>query len=431
MLEFNYNSNRIEGNTLTYGQTRLLFLFGTTSDGVPLRDYEEMKAHNVGLELVKREAADRERPLTEQFIRQLNRTILVEDFYKTQKDAAGEIRRYEVKVGQYKTRPNSVITATGEVFDYASPEETSALMTDLTAWYNEQEAKGELSPIELATLFHYRYIRIHPFEDGNGRIARLLVNYILLRHDYPMIIVRSDDKKNYLNVLHKCDVEVGLRPSDGASAQIEQVEPFVVYVKTLAERALNIAIRAGKGESIEDIDDFAKRIALLEREAKNKKGRAKFSETEVWDVLEFLYFPVKNRIDEALKPAMSFFSTVDEFSTINKSKYYKFAGVGEHLIYNADRNYSDVEMDDFISNAKYVHLSIYLEHPKREYSLGNLDIKINFVVEFEDSYYTINSLNNKQFSYGTYPSEEEIGQIVSGYKTDVLNKIEKAIQNRK
>lgn len=52
-------------------------------------------------------------------------------------------------------------------------------MSDLVDWYNEEERKGELSPVELAALFHYRYIRIHPFEDGNGRIARLMVNYIL------------------------------------------------------------------------------------------------------------------------------------------------------------------------------------------------------------------------------------------------------------
>jgi Fic family protein len=252
MLEFNYNSNRIEGNTLTYGQTRLVLMFGETSGDAKLRDYEEMKAHNAGLELIKREAADRERPLTEQFIRRLNRTILVDDFYKTQKNETGEIRRYEIKVGQYKTRPNSVITATGEMFDYASPEETPALMTDLVTRYNEQEMAGELSPIELATLFHYRYIRIHPFEDGNGRIARLLVNYILLRHGYPMIIVRSDDKDNYLNVLHRCDVEVGLRPSDGANALREQVEPFVAYIGKLVERALEITIKAAKGENIND-----------------------------------------------------------------------------------------------------------------------------------------------------------------------------------
>lgn len=70
-LEFNYNSNHLEGNTLTYGQTKLLLMFGETSGNASLKDYEEMKAHNVGLEMIKQEAQDKERPLTESFIREL------------------------------------------------------------------------------------------------------------------------------------------------------------------------------------------------------------------------------------------------------------------------------------------------------------------------------------------------------------------------
>lgn len=101
---------------------------------------------------------------------------------------------YVIHAGQYKTRPNSVITRYGDRFEYASPEETPGLMGDLVDWYNAAEKEGKLSPVELAALFHYRYIRIHPFEDGNGRIARLMVNYILTRHDYPMIVVRSRKK---------------------------------------------------------------------------------------------------------------------------------------------------------------------------------------------------------------------------------------------
>lgn len=297
MLEFNYNSNHIEGNTLTYGQTKLLLMFGGTTGDAKLRDYEEMKAHNVGLELVKREAKDKERPLTENFIRELNRTILVEDFYKVSKSGG----RYQVKVGQYKTRPNSVITATGEMFDYASPEETPALMADLVKWYNEEEAKGELCPIQLATLFHYRYIRIHPFEDGNGRIARLLVNYILMRHGYPMVIVQSKDKENYLNVLHKCDIEVGLNPSDGANAQLEQVEPFIEYMEGIARHALEISVKAAKGESIEEEDDLEKKIALLKRET-NIKPISKHPQI-IYDI----FSEFNNRVWEKVKSNIAMF----------------------------------------------------------------------------------------------------------------------------
>lgn len=249
ILDFNFHSNHLEGNTLTYGQTELLFMFGKTMGNASIRDYEEMKAHNVGLALMKREALYKERPLTEAFIRELNRIILVEDFKKPNKDGTG---LYEIKVGIYKTRPNSVITATGQEFHYASPEETPAMMAELIRWYNEEENSNKLNPIELAALLHYRYIRIHPFEDGNGRIARLLINYVLLRHNYPMIIVESSDKQNYLNTLNVCDVEVGLTPSNGANAQIEDIASFVYYIDDKVVNALERAIKIAKGKDIEN-----------------------------------------------------------------------------------------------------------------------------------------------------------------------------------
>ena len=106
-------------------------------------------------------------------------------------------------------------------------------MGDLVDWYNTAAQERILSPVELAALFHYRYIRIHPFEDGNGRIARLLVNYILTRHDYPMIVVRSRKKSEYLEALHQADLEVGPIPGDGARADIKDIRPFLKYFNDL------------------------------------------------------------------------------------------------------------------------------------------------------------------------------------------------------
>lgn len=244
-FEFNFNSNHIEGNTLTYGQTKLLLLFGETNGSAKMRDLEEMKAHHAGLKWVMQLSQDSEYRLIERDIKYLNQIILVENYYRTNPQTG---TRYEVKVGQYKSRPNSVITATGEQFDYASPEETPAMMYDLVQWLNEELKAGLLSPIELAALFHYRYIRIHPFEDGNGRIARLLVNYILLRKGCPMVVVKSADKENYLRMLHQCDVAVGLTPSDGANATLELVTPLVEYLTKELIESLRLGVKAAKGE---------------------------------------------------------------------------------------------------------------------------------------------------------------------------------------
>ena len=219
-VDFNFNSNHIEGNTLTYGQTELLLLFGKVVGEAQMKDLEEMKASNVGLKMMQEQAGLKDMPLTQNFIRQLHKTLIREDYTVHTKMPGGQQGGYVIHAGQYKTRPNSVITRYGDRFEYASPEETPALMADLVNWYNAEEQSRKLSAIELAALFHYRYIRIHPFEDGNGRIARLMVNYILSRHDYPMIVVRSRDKQNYLEALHQSDLEVGSAPSLGAHAPL-------------------------------------------------------------------------------------------------------------------------------------------------------------------------------------------------------------------
>ena len=232
-IDFNYNSNHIEGNTLTYGQTEILLLFGKIIGEAEFRDVQEMTASNVGLKMMAEEAAVKTMPLSQNFIRTLHKTLLREDYTVYHNLPGGVTTSYVIHAGQYKTRPNSVITRYGDRFDYATPEETPSLMTDLVDWYNQAEGEGKLSPIELAALFHYRYIRIHPFEDGNGRIARLMVNFILMRHDYPMIVVRSRKKQDYLEALHKTDLEVGPVPSDGAHADIKDIRPFLKYFNEL------------------------------------------------------------------------------------------------------------------------------------------------------------------------------------------------------
>ena len=232
-VDFNYNSNHIEGNTLTYGQTEILLLFGKVIGEADVRDVQEMTASNVGLRMMTDEAAIKDMPLTQNFIRTLHKTLLRED-YTVYRNLPGGVQTSNViHAGQYKTRPNSVITRYGDRFEYASPEETPSLMADLVDWYNTAEKEGKLSPVELAALFHYRYIRIHPFEDGNGRIARLMVNFILARHDYPMIVVRSRNKSEYLEALHQADIEVGPLPCDGAHADIKEIRPFMKYFNSL------------------------------------------------------------------------------------------------------------------------------------------------------------------------------------------------------
>ena len=251
-IDFNYNSNHIEGNTLTYGQTEILLMFGKIVGEADVRDVHEMTASNVGLKMMKEEAQLKETPLTQHFIRTLHKTLLREDYTVYRNLPGGVQTSYVIHAGQYKTRPNSVITRYGDRFEYATPEETPALMSDLIDWYNDAERSGKFTPIELAAIFHYRYIRIHPFEDGNGRIARLMVNYILTRHDYPMIVVRSRKKKEYLEALHRTDLTVGAAPSLGAHASKRDIQQFLTYFTNLFidEVSYDIQFLTERGDNV-------------------------------------------------------------------------------------------------------------------------------------------------------------------------------------
>lgn len=241
-VEYNYNSNHLEGNTLTYGQTELLLLFGKVSGEGHLKDFNDMKASEVSVRMMREEASNRQEPLTQNFIRTLHHTLLREDYTEYRTLPNGVQTSFVIHAGKYKTRPNSVITRYGDRFEYASPEETPALMSDLVDWYNDEEKKGKLTPVQLAALFHYRYIRIHPFEDGNGRIARLMVNYILSRHGWPMIVVRSRKKQEYLEALHQTDLVVGTVPSVGAHANIKQIGSFLKYFEKLVAKEIQTDI---------------------------------------------------------------------------------------------------------------------------------------------------------------------------------------------
>lgn len=418
MLEFNYNSNHIEGNTLTYGQTELLLMFGKIDGDAKMHDLEEMKAHNVCLKIIQEEAKINDRPLTEFFIRELHRILLREDYEVKKQLPDGNITTYTVHAGQYKTRPNSVITATGERFEYASPEETPALMTDLVDWYNVAVNDGNLSAIELAALFHYRYIRIHPFEDGNGRIARLLVNFILLRAGYPMIIVRTDDKDSYLNALNFSDIRVGFVPSDGAKAKLEEIQPFVLYMKGCLERALELRIKAAKGESIEEKDDLKKKLILLEKEANVKRGNFKRkSADEVTKIANEFIIPFADKIAES----MSLFT---KFYDICMVEPRHITGLGEYERVSFS-TFKDTLRNNPLSY-KDIYYAIYLRNPTILLESNSYQEQLVYF-QFNDEEYIVTLKNEKyEYRYGIIPNKEQIDTWVN----DVLDQLYIELQNK-
>lgn len=275
-LDWNYHSNHLEGNSLTYGETKALILFGITAQGKPLKDHIEMTGHNEALKMLE-EIVKEERPLSEHFIRELHVLLLKEPYYVDAVTPDGSPSQKQINVGQYKTSPNHVKTITGEMFYFATPEETPSKMTDLIDWYREKSTSGELHPLLLAAEFHYKFVCIHPFDDGNGRMARILMNFILMQHSFPPVIIKSENKKKYFIALQQADAGI--------------LEPFIEYIGRNLEHSLQLMIKGAKGKNIEDADDVDKEIALLEQRLKTR-GKADQIPEKIDYIFENIFIPI-------------------------------------------------------------------------------------------------------------------------------------------
>jgi len=249
-LDWNYHSSHIEGNSLTYGETKALILFGQTAQAKPLKDHLEMSGHDEAIRNIE-DVIKQKRPLTESFIRELHILILKEPYEVDAITPDGKPTKKLIKIGTYKTTPNHVKTKTGEIFYFASPEETPAKMNELMSWYNSTVNKTDTDVVLFATEFHYRFIRIHPFDDGNGRIARMLMNFILMQKGYPPAIIKTEDKQNYFNALQQADTG--------------QLDYFFNYICEQVNNSLELMIKGAKGEEIDEEDDLDKKLALLKQ----------------------------------------------------------------------------------------------------------------------------------------------------------------------
>jgi len=210
-LEMTYNSNAIEGNSLTLKETYLVISEELTIKGKPLKDHLEAKNHTEALEYLSELIdKDKKHTISEQFIRSLHQ-LVVQD---TDKEWAGKYR-------------NSGVMITGT--DHRPPEalEIPRLIRELIEWVKTEKTK--LHVVELAALFHHKLVHIHPFFDGNGRTARLAMNIFLLQAGYPLVIVLKNDRKKYYRVL--------------ALADKGQYEPLVRFIAQAVERSLAIYLK--------------------------------------------------------------------------------------------------------------------------------------------------------------------------------------------
>jgi Fic family protein len=294
-LEWNYNSNHIEGNTLTYGETELLLIFEQTQGNHTLREYDEMKAHDLAVKHIIKLAEDRG-TIHETDIRNLNQLILKEPYWKDGLTASGQVTQTQVIPGTYKRLPNNVRTSIGEVVPFASPTDTPAKMEELATWLRGELDAPTMHPIQFAAQLHHTFLLIHPFDDGNGRVARLLANFVLLREGFTPLIIKSDDKSNYIAALRNADV--------GSPAQI------IDYFAKEVIWSIDLAIKASRGENIEDVDDLEKEMVLFVRNQQVVKENLKLSEETLAKVFEESWSNLFARFEEKMHRLSPLFSEV-------------------------------------------------------------------------------------------------------------------------
>ena len=247
-IDWNYHSNAIEGNTLTLGETRAFLLHGITAQGKPFRDYLDIKGHNEAIAYLEQMVRGEE-PLTEVVIRELHRILLIEPYDVDAVTPDGRPTRRRIAIGQYKTAPNHLRTSTGEMHYYATPEETPAQMGDVMAWYRREAESGALHPLLLAATFHYRFVAIHPFDDGNGRMARLLMNLLLMQRGYVPIVIRLESRGDYLLALE--------------TAEAGDLADFVALVGEELIRSLELFLRAARNQDLQEPGAFEQSILRL------------------------------------------------------------------------------------------------------------------------------------------------------------------------
>jgi Fic family protein len=176
-LEWTYNSNAIEGNTITLRETQLILEEGVTVKGKSLREHFETFNHHKAISFLYK-LADASEPVRGIDILKLHEIVLnnIEEHY------AGRIRTGNVRIN-------------GANFTPPAASKVSGLFDELIEWI--QLNPDGLDMISLATLFHHRFVWIHPFFDGNGRTVRLAMNLLLLRNGYPPAIILRADRKKY------------------------------------------------------------------------------------------------------------------------------------------------------------------------------------------------------------------------------------------
>ena len=176
-IEWTYNSNAIEGNTMTLSETMLILKEGLTISGKSMREHLEVTNHKNAIDYLS-ELLTKVEPITQQDIKQIHALILE----GIKNEYAGRYRDVEVFIS-------------GSTYEPPKSEKLDSLMLGFSKWLVDRQEKKDLHPVLFSAQAHYKLVEIHPFIDGNGRTSRLLMNLILMKYGFPIAIIECESIK--------------------------------------------------------------------------------------------------------------------------------------------------------------------------------------------------------------------------------------------
>lgn len=231
-VDWTYHSNSIEGSTLTLGETFFFISEGLTVEGKPFKDFLDAKNHIEAIDYLY-ELISNKRDISEYVLKEINSLLLSGVSYTIAQNSQGEKVKKRLASGEYKKQANHVLQADGTIHWYVDPMNVKDQMEELITWVNDKINK--LHPLYVAAVAHYNLVRIHAFDDGNGRGARIFMNLILLKNGFFPVVVRNEKKRMYLESLSKAD-KGDLMPFI-SFISTELIETYENVIRDLTSRA--------------------------------------------------------------------------------------------------------------------------------------------------------------------------------------------------
>lgn len=406
-LEWNYNSNSMEGNTLTKPETRSIMIGNLDVHRKPIKDVFEVTGHNAVIYDILR-IGKGELRISEKRIKDIHTGIMYEE--DSDKRAL---------IGKWKIQENEIINYKEEKQDFIAPDLVADEIHDLLNRTNAaidkiiSKKKDAPHPLDIAFDFHLEFLKIHPFYDGNGRTARILTNLILISLGYPPFWIKDNEREQYYRYI--ADIQ-----SYGGNKEV-----FYTFLGELVLRSQELVLNVALGISLEEEDDLDKEVELIHRRLKGLRteGQVLKSSEVIKEVYNQSLKGLFLELDLQARKFQKIFEKVDfQFILVRNNENNQTRH--EKITYNRDGNYEELfntidlnGIDGFVVYISFIQLKNIERH---------IGLSAEIDVDFYTDSYKIHSnefADNIKKPYSELVEENEIKMFIS----KVINFLKKYI----